>query len=214
MVAISSFLSRSSTRLGSDVDAEVGADLVAEHAADAVVLVSHVHRKPAERVGGGPVGEDVGGAHVEAEAARLAHVLADEYVPQPGGAFRRFLLSLEQRHGGSPVSSSSARSPWRWRCGHAPAARHPRRRASGWRRRWRGARRRRSPAGARSAAGADGSDGWRAAPRSRGRRAGGYPPRARSLRGTPRAPRTTGPRRRAPRRAPGARAPCRAGRGL
>src|SRR5438045_5161089 len=67
-----------------DVDAEVGADLVAQHAADAVLLVRGVHGEPPDLVRGLPVREDVDGADVEAEAARLAHVLADDDVPAAG----------------------------------------------------------------------------------------------------------------------------------
>src|SRR5262249_47183259 len=85
-------------RFQRDVDAEVGADLIAEHAADAVLLVRCVHRKPADLVRRRAIREDVDRADVEAEAARLAHVLADDDVPAASWALRRLLVSLEQRH--------------------------------------------------------------------------------------------------------------------
>src|SRR5262249_22099626 len=80
------------------VDAEVRADLVAEHAADAVALVGDDHRKPAELVWRRPPREDVGRAHVETEPARLAELFADDDVPLAGGPAGGLLLRLEQRH--------------------------------------------------------------------------------------------------------------------
>src|SRR5712692_3106438 len=112
-----------------DVNTKIRTDLVAQHAADAVLLVSHVHRKPPELVGRGAIREDVDGAHVQAEPARLAHLLADHHVPAPGRPPGRDLLSLEQRHRVSPRRSgyphrarterrSSPASGRTWTCAH------------------------------------------------------------------------------------------------
>src|SRR6185295_17301146 len=89
-------------RLERDIDAEVRTDLVAEVAPDAVLFVGDVHGKPPDAVGRRTVGEDIGRAYVQAEPARLAHVLTDDDVPLPGRPLRRLLVSLEQRHRGPP----------------------------------------------------------------------------------------------------------------
>src|SRR5687767_8104367 len=93
------------------VDAEVRTDLVAEHAADAVLFLRREHREPADLVRGLAIREHVDRADAEAEAARLAQVLADDDVPAAARSLRRLLLSLEQRHAAPRGSSPSARSP-------------------------------------------------------------------------------------------------------
>src|SRR5215470_16796765 len=64
-----------------DVDTEIRADLIAEHAADAVLLLGGVHGEPAEAVRRLAPGEHVHRTHGQTEAARLAHVLGDDNVP-------------------------------------------------------------------------------------------------------------------------------------
>src|SRR5437870_167017 len=77
------------------VDAEVGADLVAEHAPDAVRFLRGEHWEPAEAVRHLAPLEDVHRTHRQAEATRLAHVLADDHVPLAGRAAGGLLLRLE-----------------------------------------------------------------------------------------------------------------------
>src|SRR3989441_331369 len=142
------------------IDAEVRADLIAEHAADAVVLVGDDHREPSDLVGGRSPREDVGRAHAEAEPAGLAHVLTDDDVPLAGGPARRLLLKLEQRHPCLPERWPSPRSPWRWRCEPGPAARRALRPRRRWRRGSHDARGRRRPGDAAWGATPGGSAGW------------------------------------------------------
>src|SRR5207248_11105079 len=93
--------------LHAHVDAEIRADLIAQHAADAVLLVRGVHREPADPVRSLAPGEDVHRTDVQAEPARLAHLLADHDVPAAGRALRRLLLSLEQGHRASRKLASA-----------------------------------------------------------------------------------------------------------
>src|SRR5207245_4636934 len=115
-------------------DTEIRADLIAQHAADAVLLVGRVHRKPADPVRGLAPGEDVHRTDVEAEAARLAHLLADHDVPAAGRALRRLLLSLEQGHRASRKLASSRAlqpqytTPWQAESRQGSGGRRPPRR--------------------------------------------------------------------------------------
>src|SRR5262249_45637200 len=100
------------------VDAEVRADLITEHTADAVFLVGHIHGEPAELVGRGAPGEDIRGADVQTKAARLAHVLANHHIPLAAAPCRRPFLRFEQRHALSSTQGrvTLARSPTVVRC--------------------------------------------------------------------------------------------------